>query len=153
MTGVLAGDQEEMAEPAAGKQPRLLHGFTHREGLARDRILARKAAVGARFDAFVRDIPMSERHPTYQTLTQLEQDLPKLADLPSLLVWGMQDWCFRPECLHRFQAVWPNAKTVEIEDAGHYVIEDAPQETLEAIASFVFSRTRNDRADDGLTDD
>jgi haloalkane dehalogenase len=49
----------------------------------------------------------------------------------------MQDWCFRPECLRRFQAAWPNAMSVEIPDAGHYVIEDAPEETLEAIAKFL----------------
>ncbi len=88
-------------------------------------------------DSFVRDIPMSKKHPTYQALAKLESDLPSLADLPSLLVWGMQDWCFRPECLHRFQQVWPNARTVAIEDAGHYVIEDAPEETLSAIESFL----------------
>ncbi|MEL6108764.1 MAG: alpha/beta fold hydrolase, partial [Planctomycetota bacterium] len=60
-----------------------------------------------------------------------------LADLPSLLVWGMKDWCFRPDCLRKFQAAWPDATTVEIPDAGHYVIEDAPEETLAAIKSFL----------------
>jgi haloalkane dehalogenase len=88
-------------------------------------------------DAFVRDIPMSKTHPTFGTLAKLEEDLPQLADLPSLLVWGMKDWCFRPECLRRFQSVWPRARTVEIADAGHYVIEDAPSETLDAIAAFL----------------
>lgn len=88
-------------------------------------------------DAFVRDIPLTQKHPTYQTLAQLDSDLPSLADLPSLLVWGMKDWCFHGECLKRFQSVWPHAKTVEIPDAGHYVIEDAPQETLDAICEFV----------------
>ena len=93
-------------------------------------------------DAFVRDIPLSRRHPTYQTLCKLERDLPGLADLPSLLVWGMKDWCFRPECLRRFQDVWPNARAVEIADAGHYVIEDAPEETLAAIAAFLHELQR-----------
>lgn len=88
-------------------------------------------------DAFVRDIPMSKSHPTYETLANLESALPGLADLPSLLVWGMKDWCFRPECLRRFQQAWPNAQSLEITDAGHYVIEDAPQETLDAIADFL----------------
>jgi pimeloyl-ACP methyl ester carboxylesterase len=88
-------------------------------------------------DAFVRDIPMSNRHPTHQTLLDLESKLPTLADLPSCLIWGMKDWCFRPDCLHRFQAAWPNATTVEIPDAGHYVIEDAPEETIDAIDRFL----------------
>lgn len=95
-------------------------------------------------DAFVRDIPMSPKHATYSILEKLESDLPALSDLPSLLVWGMQDWCFRPECLHRFQKAWPNAKSVEIADAGHYVIEDAPDETLRAIEEFLGSDARSD---------
>ena len=88
-------------------------------------------------DAFVRDIPMSTSHPTYEPLSQLEKQLPSLATLPSLLIWGMKDWCFRPECLHRFQSAWPEAVSVEIPDAGHYVIEDAPEETLQAISRFL----------------
>jgi haloalkane dehalogenase len=90
-------------------------------------------------DAFVRDIPRSKNHPTYATLAKLDADLPKLAGMPSLLVWGMKDWCFRPECLRRFQAAWPDATSVEIADAGHYVIEDAPDETLDAITEFLKS--------------
>ncbi|QEF97134.1 Haloalkane dehalogenase [Stieleria maiorica] len=93
-------------------------------------------------DAFVRDIPLSKAAPTYQTLVDLENALPSLADLPSLLVWGMKDWCFRPECLRRFQSVWPSASSVEIDDAGHYVIEDAPGETLAAIGQFLDDKIR-----------
>ena len=92
-------------------------------------------------DAFVRDIPMSTSHPTYKTLADLESALPSLSDMPSLLVWGMKDWCFRPECLRNFQKVWPDANSVEIKDAGHYVIEDAPQETIDAIAGFLSEAT------------
>lgn len=88
-------------------------------------------------DAFVRDIPMSPRHPSYETLRKLESELPSLANLPSLLVWGMQDWCFRPECLRRFEQAWPDSNSVEIADAGHYVLEDATDETLDAIESFL----------------
>ena len=91
-------------------------------------------------DAFVKDIPMSKDHPTHQVLAKLERDLPSLADLPALLIWGMKDWCFREECLRRFQSAWPDSKAVEIADAGHYVIEDAPQETLDAMAEFFASR-------------
>ena len=88
-------------------------------------------------DAFVKDIPMRASHPTYRELQELGDNLGTLSDLPSLLVWGMKDWCFRPECLRRFQSEWPNAEVVEIQDAGHYVIEDAPEETLNAIRQFL----------------
>lgn len=88
-------------------------------------------------DAFVKDIPMKRSHPTHALLTKVEQDLPTLAEIPSLLVWGMKDWCFRPECLRRFEGAWPGSTTVEIPDAGHYVLEDAPTEVLDAIDSFL----------------
>jgi haloalkane dehalogenase len=91
-------------------------------------------------DAFVRDIPMSRRHPTFAALQTLEARLRDLKRFPALLVWGMQDWCFRPECLRRFQQAWPAAETLEISDAGHYVMEDAPEETLERIANFLGDR-------------
>lgn len=88
-------------------------------------------------DAFVRDIPMKPSHRTYQTLVDLERSLPSLASKKIALIWGMKDWCFRPECLRRLQAVWPDATVTEIEDAGHYVLEDAHEETLAAISQLL----------------
>jgi haloalkane dehalogenase len=90
-------------------------------------------------DRFVRDIPMKKSHPTYAVLAKLERDLEIFRKIPVLLVWGMRDWCFRPECLHRFQAIWPQAKTIELPDVGHYVMEDAPEETVSAIRTFIAS--------------
>jgi cis-3-alkyl-4-acyloxetan-2-one decarboxylase len=87
-------------------------------------------------DRFVRDIPTRRTHPTYAVLETLEQRLPELADRRALMIWGMRDWCFRPECLERFQQVWPAAETLRLADVGHYVMEDAPEETVEAIAAF-----------------
>lgn len=88
-------------------------------------------------DRFVRDIPMTAQHPSYQTLRQLEARLPMLREMPTQLIWGMRDWCFRPSCLRRFQALWPDAEAVEMDDVGHYVMEDAPGETVAAIADFL----------------
>ena len=82
---------------------------------------------------FVEDIPFSKRHGTWQTLTEIEQGLPSLADLPISIVWGMQDWCFTPVCLERFRSVFPAAKIREIPEAGHYVMEDAANEVLNAV--------------------
>ena len=91
-------------------------------------------------DAFVRDIPLTKKSPTYKTLLELERQLPSLAEIPSLLVWGMKDWCFRPECLSRFREVWPDAEAVEISDAGHYVLEDATEDVLLSIERFIATR-------------
>lgn len=88
-------------------------------------------------DQFVRDIPMSTRHRTYPLLKSLEERLPTLADKPTLLVWGMRDWCFRTECLRRFQEAWPQAEAIEMNDVGHYVMEDAPEDTVAAVSDFL----------------
>ncbi len=86
---------------------------------------------------FVRDIPLSAVHPTWQTLAEIEAGLPRLAELPTLLLWGMRDWCFTPACLDKFCHYWPAAEAVRLEDVGHWVLEDAPDEAQAAITSFL----------------
>jgi haloalkane dehalogenase len=74
---------------------------------------------------FVRDIPLSPRHPTFRTLADLEKGLPQLSGRPCLVLWGMQDWCFTPECLDRMIQLLPWAEVQRLESAGHWVVEDA----------------------------
>lgn len=77
---------------------------------------------------FVRDIPLSNRHPTWDTLQAIDAGLPQLADMPIQLIWGMRDWCFTPECLQKFCSYWPAAEVHRLEDVGHWVVEDAPEQ-------------------------
>lgn len=86
---------------------------------------------------FVKDIPSGPRHPTWCTLAQIESGLPTFADRPALLIWGMRDWCFRPDCLERFVRAWPQADVRRLEDVGHWVMEDAPEETLSIVERFL----------------
>lgn len=88
---------------------------------------------------FVKDIPTGPHHPTWQTLVDLERRLPSLADRPALLVWGMRDWCFRPDCLERFEHAWPRAEVQRLTDVGHWVLEDAPEVALAAVERFLAS--------------
>ncbi len=90
-------------------------------------------------DTFVKDIPLSPMHRSYRVLQMLDLQLPKLRPLPIRLVWGMQDWCFRPQCLARFQAAWPEASVRTLHDVGHYVMEDAPEEVIEEVRSVLRS--------------
>ena len=62
---------------------------------------------------------------------------PTLADRPALLVWGMRDWCFRPDCLERFERVWPQAEVHRLADVGHWVMEDAPEEAVPLVEQFL----------------
>jgi haloalkane dehalogenase len=86
---------------------------------------------------FVQDIALSPRHPTWQVLERIEAGLPSLANRPIQLIWGMKDWCFRPECLERFLKHWPNAEAHRLEDAGHYVVEDAKEQILPLMREFL----------------
>lgn len=87
---------------------------------------------------FVLDIPLSASHPSYTTLEHVEQGLAQFRQRPVMLVWGMQDWCFTPHFLERFKnELFPDAEVHCIDDAGHYVIEDAHERIVPWIEAFL----------------
>ncbi|ADB18912.1 alpha/beta hydrolase fold protein [Pirellula staleyi DSM 6068] len=88
-------------------------------------------------DAFVKDIPWTRAHPTYQVLEDLETKLAKITHLQQLLVWGMRDWCFRSECLDRLKRTFTQAEELRFDTAGHYVVQDRPAEILERLHTFL----------------
>jgi pimeloyl-ACP methyl ester carboxylesterase len=89
---------------------------------------------------FVQDIPLSKRHPSYQTLAAIEKKLPTFINTPVLLVWGGKDFCFHSGFLQQWQKIYPHAKTVVYENAGHYVMEDASPEIEGVIDEFFQSK-------------
>ena len=86
---------------------------------------------------FVRDIPLTRRHPTWQVLADLEARLPELAPRPVQLIWGMKDWCFTPECLARFEKIFPYAQVRRLPRAGQYVVEDATRDVIDCLGQFL----------------
>ena len=86
---------------------------------------------------FVRDIPFTKRHPTWSTLADIEDRLPTLADRPIQLIWGMRDWCFDASCLERFEEIFPAAQTHRLDNAGHYVVEDASDKIVPLVTDFL----------------
>ena len=88
-------------------------------------------------DRFVADIPATPRHPTWQVLEEIERGLGSLADRPVQMIWGMRDWCFRPECLDRLLEAFPAAEVQRLPDAGHYVIEDAYEQIIPLAEAFL----------------
>jgi haloalkane dehalogenase len=86
---------------------------------------------------FVQDIPLHPSHPTYSTLEQIEKQLSNFRNHPMCLIWGMRDWCFSPHFLERFQEFFPEAEVHPIDDAGHYVVEDADQQIVPILESFL----------------
>lgn len=88
-------------------------------------------------DAFVQDIPLESGHPSYAELERIEHGLERLALKPATLIWGERDWCFTTEFRDRYRELLPRAESVGLPDAGHWVLEDAPEEVLDAIQSFL----------------
>jgi Predicted hydrolases or acyltransferases (alpha/beta hydrolase superfamily) len=91
---------------------------------------------------FVQDIPLSSKHPSYETLLNLEKHLPIFRQKPISLLWGMHDWCFTPDFLKRFLQFFPDAETHRFEDAAHYIVEDIPERVAATIEAFLKNHRR-----------
>lgn len=89
---------------------------------------------------FVRDIPMSPRHPSWAAVDAIDRELPVLRDKPMLILWGGKDWCFSDHFLEGWLQRCPAAEVVRFDQAGHYVLEDAHEEIVPRVARF-FSAT------------
>jgi len=87
-------------------------------------------------NAFVKDIPMGEKHPTYGTLAEIEAALGGLAEKPMKIIWGGADFCFNGQFLNRWRELYPKAEVVHLQNAGHYVLEDAKPEAGNLVAGF-----------------
>jgi haloalkane dehalogenase len=85
---------------------------------------------------FVQDIPLRPSHPSYQTLLDIENGLAQFRGHPVCFIWGMKDWCFTPWFLEKFREFLPQAEVHKIEDAGHYVVQDSPEQVIEIMRGF-----------------
>ena len=86
--------------------------------------------------AFQREIPLTERDRSAPLMRSIHDGLAGL-DVPVLLVWGARDRIFQPVFLDQWQELFPAARTVELGDAGHFLMEDRPDAVTRAIAEFV----------------
>ncbi|MGL4594849.1 MAG: alpha/beta fold hydrolase [Thermoguttaceae bacterium] len=86
---------------------------------------------------FVKDIPLSPDHPSFRTLSEIETNIQKFKTKPVCLIWGMLDWCFSPEFLKRFLQIFPEADVHRLDQAHHLLLEDAPDDVLAAMETFL----------------
>jgi haloalkane dehalogenase len=69
-------------------------------------------------------------------LAEVEAGLPKLAHLPTLIVWGDADFAFRRRERERFEQIFSNHRAVTLRGAGHFIQEDAAGEIVEAVQAW-----------------
>jgi len=84
-----------------------------------------------------RDIPVAEADPSYPEMQRIEDSLTLFATTPTLIVWGMLDPVLPDSVLRWWQDVYPHAIIHEIEDASHFLQEDAPQQIGGYIRDFM----------------
>ncbi len=86
---------------------------------------------------FVQDIPLSPGDKGYELVSSVAASLPQFRHLPILILWGELDFVFD----HHFRAEWqkqfPEAELHQFADCGHYILEDAPEEVIPLITSFL----------------
>ncbi len=84
-----------------------------------------------------RDIPIHETDPSYAEMKRIEERLPDFNRTPTLLVWGMRDPVLTESVLRLWQQIYPHAITHEIDDASHFLQEDAPDLVVSFIEEFL----------------
>ncbi|VAX22650.1 Haloalkane dehalogenase-like protein [hydrothermal vent metagenome] len=89
---------------------------------------------------FVRDIPIKKSHKSYSTLKKIENGLELFSEAPALVIWGKKDWCFDERFLDIWRGKLKNAETYIMEEAGHFVVEDAHEKIVPLMRSFLSRR-------------
>jgi len=86
---------------------------------------------------FVKDIPLSAKHPSYEQLAAVEMGLSGLKDKPVQILWGGKDFCFDDSFFKQWCRLFPDADVHLCKEFGHYILEDGGDEVLDTIRSFL----------------
>jgi pimeloyl-ACP methyl ester carboxylesterase len=70
-------------------------------------------------------------------LKELESVLPRIADIPTLLIWGNRDAAVDPASATRLKAQFRQCELVMLEDVGHLPYEEVPNEFNRAVMQFL----------------
>ena len=91
---------------------------------------------------FPREIPASGTGPVAELTAALERGLEThFRSKPASIVWAMRDPAFTPMMLDRlWRATLPDASVTRIEDAGHYLQEDAHERIVPELLRFLGNR-------------
>jgi len=91
---------------------------------------------------FVQDIPLTPQDPSYALVSSVEKNLHNLSHIPMLILWGKHDFVFDSDYLSEWRRRFPRAEVHYFSDAGHYVLEDLPDDVIRIIKNFIV-RTNN----------
>lgn len=86
---------------------------------------------------FVQDIPLTPEDPSYPIVKQTEERLHLLRSVPMLICWGKGDFVFDMDYLNEWKRRFPDAESHVFKEAGHYILEDAPDAVVQVIQNFL----------------
>lgn len=86
---------------------------------------------------FIQDIPLRPGDRAYDTVADVEKNITQFQDLPMLICWGMRDFVFDAHFLNRWLELFPAAAVHRFGDAGHYILEDAHEQIIPLVQSFL----------------
>ena len=86
--------------------------------------------------AFPRDIPVGDDHPSTPAMGHVQDNLGKL-NVPTTIIWGMQDPAIPPPLIDAWKGVYAHAEVHKIETASHFLQEDEPEQIVSLIQDFL----------------
>lgn len=86
---------------------------------------------------FVQDIPITPGDRSYAIVDRVDRQLTRLDPGQLMFLWGTRDFVFDKSFLREFRRRFPQTPAHVFNDAGHYLFEDKPGETLDLIRSFL----------------
>ena len=93
---------------------------------------------------FVQDIPLAPEDPGYQLVSDVQAKLPTFNRIAVLILWGEKDFVFDHHFLREWEKLLPSAEVHRFPNAGHYVLEDAGEEILPLVRTFLARPLRCD---------
>ncbi len=85
---------------------------------------------------FPRDIPVGDEHPSTPTMGKIQDALGNI-NVPTTIIWAMQDPAIPPPVIEAWKGVYPHAEEHRIETASHFLQEDEPEQIVELIQDFL----------------
>jgi haloalkane dehalogenase len=86
---------------------------------------------------FVQDIPLKPGDKAWDIVTGVEERLEQFRTRPALICWGDKDFVFDDPFVAEWQRALPQAEVHRFRDCGHYILEDAADEVIPLVQSFL----------------
>jgi len=86
---------------------------------------------------FVQDIPLRKSDRCYDLVSDVQDGLQRFRRVPMLICWGERDFVFDRHFLDEWVRRFPEAEVHRFADAGHYILEDAPEDIIPLTRAFL----------------